>query len=190
MKPDCLTASECKILLSLARDALESSVKTGAVSPLPQGLPERLMEAGASFITLTHQGDLRGCIGVIEPFRSLAEDVRENTMGAAFFDPRFPKVQISELDGMVIEIAILSPLRQIVYEGETELIQALSPGVDGVLVKDDDKRATFLPKVWEKIPDPYLFMGMLCRKMGVPEDTWQKQQLEIYVYRTESICES
>jgi AmmeMemoRadiSam system protein A len=148
------------------------------------------MEAGASFITLTQQGKLRGCIGVIEPFRSLAEDVRENAMGAAFFDPRFPKVQIPELDGMAIEIAILSPLRRIDYQGEAELIEALCPGVDGVLVKDEDKRATFLPKVWEKIPDPYLFMGMLCRKMGVPEDTWQNQPLEIYVYQTESICES
>ena len=190
MKPDRFTASECKILLSLAREALEASVKTGVIPPLPQALPERLMETGASFITLTHSRELRGCIGVIEPFRSLAEDVRENTMGAAFFDPRFPKVQPEELEGMAIEIAILSTLKRVVYKGEAELIQALSPGVDGVLIKDDDKRATFLPKVWEKIDDPYMFLGMLCRKMGVPEDTWQKQPLEIYVYQTEVICEN
>ena len=190
MKPDHLTGSERRVLLSLARDALEASVKTGVTPPLPQGLPERLLEEGASFVTLTHQGKLRGCIGVIEPFRALAEDVRENTMGAAFFDPRFPKVQIQELEGMAIEIAILSPLRQIEYQGEVELLRALRPGVDGVLVKTDEKRATFLPKVWDKIPDPNLFMGMLCRKMGVPEDTWQQQPLEIYVYQTADIGEN
>jgi AMMECR1 domain-containing protein len=90
---------------------------------------------------------------------------------------------------MAIEIAILSSLKRIVYQGEAELIQALRPAVDGVLVKDGEKRATFLPKVWEKIPDPGMFMGMLCRKMGVREDTWQTQQLEIYVYQTAEICE-
>ncbi len=189
MKPAHLTASECNYLLRLARESLEAVVKTGSLSPLPTNLPENLQREGASFVTLIHKGELRGCIGVIEPIRSLAEDVRENTMGAAFYDPRFSKVQPHELEGMAIEIAILSSLKRIEYQGETELIEALKPMVDGVLIREEGKRATFLPKVWEKIPEPSLFLGLLCRKMGVPEDHWRTHPLEIYVYQTTDIRE-
>jgi AmmeMemoRadiSam system protein A len=181
-----LSIHEKKCLLDLAWQSLEEAVAAGDLSPWsPEGFPSRLLENGATFITLYYNGKLRGCVGAVEARRPLAEDVRGNTVAAAFHDPRFSRVQAPELEGITIAISILSPLQELVYSDADDLIGQIRPRVDGILINQGEQRATFLPKVWEKIPEPPRFLSVLCEKMGVPEDTWQTERLRVFVYQTD-----
>ncbi len=184
-----LSVEDKKTLLAMARSALEEAVTSGELAPWsPEGLSDRLRDPGAAFVTLYLGEKLRGCVGSVEAQRSLAEDVRVHTMAAAFNDPRFSRVKTPELDGMVIEISILSPLQELAYKDPDDLLRQIRPAIDGVLIKMGDRQATFLPKVWEKISDPRLFLSLLCEKMGVPEDSWLKEPLTVYVYQTEDLA--
>ncbi len=190
-KDRMLTKEEQSLLLSLARDALERGV---AGVPLPtldhDSLPNVLLEDGASFVTLTIDGKLRGCIGSLEPYQPLAEDVREHAIAAALKDYRFPPVESSEVDLIQIEISRLTRPQPLVYQDAEDLLSKLRPGIDGLVLKQNWRRATFLPQVWEKIPDPEDFLSHLCHKMGVPVDTWKKERLEVFIYRVEEFHES
>jgi AmmeMemoRadiSam system protein A len=186
-----LGAHEKETLLALARQSLKEAVTKGELTPWsPEGLPARLLDPCATFVTLYYRGKLRGCVGAVEARRPLAEEVRIQTMAAAFYDPRFSRVQPPELEEISIEISILSPLQELAYKNPEDLLRQIRPEVDGVLIKLEERRATFLPKVWDKIADPRIFLSLLCEKMGVPEDTWEKEQLTVWVYQTDDLGSS
>ena len=186
-----LTPEEQKILLRLARESVERAVKGEELPPLDlSALPSRLREEGSSFVTLTLHGKLRGCIGSLEPYESLAEDVREHAAGAALKDPRFPPVSEDELSGLEIEISRLTRPIPLEYRDANDLLSRLRPHVDGVILRADaHHRATFLPQVWEKIPDPAEFLDNLCYKMGLEPDMWRRQHFEVLTYQVEEFRE-
>lgn len=190
MSVNKLTTDEKQILLHIAREALESSVKGETLAPLNRTpLTPCLKEPGASFVTLTVNGDLRGCIGALEPYQPLAEDVREHAIAAALEDPRFPPVQPPELDNIHIEVSYLTAPIKLEYKDPDDLLAKLRPNVDGVILRDEWRRATFLPQVWEKIPDKAEFLSNLCYKMGAPASLWRQKHLEVLVYQVEEFHE-
>lgn len=188
---DALTQEEQQLLLRLAREALERGVRGETLPPLdPSSLTPRLQEPGATFITLTRDGELRGCIGTLEPYQPLAEDVREHAVAAALEDPRFPPVRENELDRIQIEVSRLTRPVPLEYRDADDLLSKLRPHVDGVILRDGPRRSTFLPQVWEKIPDPAEFLENLCYKMGADPHLWRKKHPEVLVYQVEEFHES
>jgi AmmeMemoRadiSam system protein A len=187
---DPLTAEEKQTLLHLARAALERGVRGQELPrPDPKSLTPHLEAPGASFITLTIAGDLRGCIGALEAYQPLVQDVREHALAAALEDPRFPPVTAGELDQIEIEISRLTPPQNLEYRDAEDLLRHLRPDVDGVILRDGRQRATFLPQVWEKIPDKAQFLDALCSKMGTARDTWRHKHLEVLTYQVEEFHE-
>ena len=189
---DKLTLEEQQLLLRLAREAIERGVKGEKLYPLDeQALPPQLREKGSSFITLTLHGELRGCIGALDAYQSLAEDVREHAVAAALKDPRFPAVRKEELDGIQIEISRLTRPVPLDYKDANDLVSKLRPHVDGVILRDKatGRHGTFLPQVWEKISDPVEFLNSLCYKMGMSEHVWRSRQLEVLTYEVEEFHE-
>ncbi len=185
-----LTDEEKRSLLKMAREALENAVHARALSPLdPAALSPALQAEGASFVTLTVRGQLRGCIGALQPYQPLAADVREHAIAAGLQDPRFPPVVESELKDIEIEISRLTQPTPLEYRDADDLLARLRPGVDGVILRDGWHRATFLPQVWGKIPDKANFLNNLCRKMGMPADAWRKKRLEVFTYQVEEFHE-
>jgi AmmeMemoRadiSam system protein A len=190
MAEDKLTAEEKQILLRLARQALDTSVRGEKLPPLYlESMPPRLRDQGASFVTLTIQGKLRGCIGALDPYQPLAEDVREHAVAAALQDYRFPNVTPEELSQIEIEVSRLTIPIPLEYDTPEDLLSKLRPGIDGVLLRDGTRRATFLPQVWEKIPDPAEVLDNLCYKMGAESNLWRKKQLEVSIYQVEEFHE-
>ncbi len=186
-----LSEAERAMLLKLARQAIDTAVRGKGLLPLNMdALPARLRQPGATFVTLTQRGYLRGCIGALEPQQPLAEDVREHAIGAALHDFRFPPVQPEEVEELHIEISRLTLPKDLTYETPQQLLDSLRPGVDGVILRDGARRATFLPQVWEKIPDPEEFLDHLCQKMGVSHDLWRRKKLRVQVYQVEEFHEA
>jgi hypothetical protein len=181
---------EKNLLLRIARQAIVQAVLGQSKSSVePESLPARLMEPGASFVTITKFGELRGCIGTLEPYLPLVEDVREHAIAAALEDYRFPPVTADELNDLHIEISLLTIPVPIEYETPEDLLKKLRPGVDGVVIKDGFHRATFLPQVWQKIPKPAEFLAHLCMKMGAPPDLWKRKKIRVEVYQVEEFEE-
>jgi hypothetical protein len=167
---DSLLPGEQRTLLRIARDSIAHGLRTGR--PLcvePSDCERGLRDPRAVFVTLRKQGALRGCIGELEPSRTLVESVAYHAYTAAFFDPRFSPVRIDELDALDIHVSVLSPLEEIVFETEDDLVAKLRPGEDGLLLQDGVHRATFLPAVWESLGEPWRFLRELKRKAGLPE---------------------
>ncbi len=187
---ETLTTSERQTLLRIARESLEDAVR-GKALPLLSVYPitPALGANGASFVTLTVQGELRGCIGALEAYQPLAEDVREHAVAAALEDPRFPPVREEELSRIQIEVSRLTPPKQLEYETSEELLAKLRPHVDGVVLRHGSRRATFLPQVWEKIPNPEEFLNQLCYKMNVKPNTWRDVKLLVFTYQVEEFHE-
>jgi AmmeMemoRadiSam system protein A len=184
------TAEERQTLLKLARQALEAGVRGQPLPPLDlAGMSARLRQQGASFVTLTRRGELRGCVGALEAYQPLAEDVREHAIAAALQDYRFPPVQARELSEIQIEISCLTPPQDLEYAQPGDLPRVLRPHIDGVTLFDGRRRATFLPQVWEKLPDPEAFLSHLCQKMGAPDDLWSLRKLRVQTYQVEEFCE-
>jgi AmmeMemoRadiSam system protein A len=185
-----LTDGEKQILLRLAREAMEFAVTSKTLPPLnPSLLSRSLKEPGASFVTLTINNDLRGCIGALEAHQPLVDDVREHAVAAALEDPRFPPVSQSELSRIQLEVSRLTAPHPLEYSSSDDLLKKLRPHVDGVILKDGYRRATFLPQVWEKIPDPVEFLEQLCQKMGSSPNAWRKSSLQVLVYQVEEFKE-
>lgn len=186
-----LTPEERVLLLTIARHAVQAAACGELLPPLSiETLPPRLQIPGASFVTLTRKnGELRGCIGALEAYLPLAEDVQEHAVAAALHDYRFPPLQQCELSDLVIEISRLTFPRAMAYECPEDLVKALRPGVDGVVVRDGVYRATFLPQVWAKLPEPEDFLGHLCQKMGAPADLWRFKRLQVLTYQVEEFHE-
>ena len=186
-----LTLEEQEILLRLAREAMERGVREEELPPLDlDSLPLPLRAEGSSFVTLTSRGQLRGCIGSLEAYQPLAEDVRLHAIAAALKDPRFPPVKEEELSDIHIEISRLTRPIPLEYTDAKDLLGRLCPHVDGVILRDDSyHRATFLPQVWKKIPDPAEFLSNLCHKMGLEPDLWRWKHFEVLTYQVEEFYE-
>jgi AmmeMemoRadiSam system protein A len=190
MIPDKLTPDERGELLRIARQALQEAVKGELLTPLDlSSMPASLRADGASFVTLTRNGELRGCIGALEARQALAEDVREHAVAAALQDYRFPPVAPDELPEIQVEISRLTPTQALEYQTPEDLLASLRPCVDGVVLKYGGRRATFLPQVWEKLPEPAVFLSYLCQKMGASPDAWRRHKLEVFTYEVEEFAE-
>jgi uncharacterized protein len=190
MIPEPLTSHERQQLLILARRAIERAVACKEPEALNlANLSRCLQEPGTAFVTLTIAGKLRGCIGGLEVTQSLAEDVREHAIAAALHDYRFPPVCPEEVNAIKIEISRLTPLQKVNYSTPQDLLGRLHPKIDGVVLSDGVRRATFLPQVWEKLPEPELFLSYLCAKMGASQDIWRTKPLQIWVYQVEEFHE-
>lgn len=156
-------------LLHLARNAIGESF---GMAPQPVAERPEWRQPGASFVTLTRHGELRGCIGSLEAWRPLAEDVAANARAAAFRDPRFAPLTAGELAGIRVEVSLLTPAQPLPWRDEAEALAQLRPGIDGVILIAGRHRATFLPQVWEQLPDPANFLAHLKRKAGLAADYW------------------
>jgi AmmeMemoRadiSam system protein A len=179
------------IILKLARDALQIAAAREHLPPIDlNNLPAELQKPGASFVTLTKNEALRGCIGALEAKLPLAEDIRQHAVAAALHDYRFPNVEVDEIDEIRIEVSILTEPKPLEYEDPETLLELLRPSVDGVIITDGLRRATFLPQVWERIPSPSMFLSMLCEKASMPSDAWKTKKLQVFIYQVETVHEA
>ncbi len=187
---DPLSEDERRLLLHYARQAIELGVYQ-IPSPILDlsKLPRHLSEKGASFVTLTINGELRGCVGALEAYQPLVEDVCEHAIAAALQDYRFPPLEKEEVSKIKIEISRLTKPTDLDYDRPEELVSKLRPNIDGVTLFDGWRRATFLPQVWSKLPEPALFLDHLCDKMGAPHNIWKKKILKVQVYQVEEFHE-
>ena len=175
------------MLLDVARQSIESGLRTG--QPLvidPDAYPPELREQRATFVTLRRAGELRGCLGGLVASRPLIGDVAHSAFQAAFRDSRFPPIEAEELATLEIHVSILSPLEPLSAPDEEALLNAIRPGVDGLVVRDRARQGTFLPAVWESFPEPSAFWYELKRKAGLPVDSWSSRW-EIFRYTVESL---
>ena len=156
-------------LIALARNAIGARFGIAALAVVHQAALER---DGATFVTLILQGELRGCVGSIESRRPLSADVRANAVAAAFRDPRFPPLAAHELPATSVEVSLLSPPQAFAVADEADLTRQLCPGIDGIVLQYEHRRATFLPQVWETLPEPRDFVAALKKKAGLREDFW------------------
>jgi AmmeMemoRadiSam system protein A len=179
------TLDEQNILLDLARRTLERVTHGQSPPDLDlDKLPPALAEDRACFVTLRRRvdGALRGCTGTLIARHPLAQEVVSMTIQTAFSDPRFRPVSENEVDGLHLEISVLTPPQPLTFDDSEDLLNKLHPGIDGVTLKLDNRRATFLPQVWESYPDPRIFLSLLCEKMGRAPDAWRSPRLEVETY--------
>lgn len=174
-----------RILPAIARAAIAS--RFGREAPVDVSAPW-LGEPRACFVTLTVGGELRGCIGSLEPSRPLLQDLRQNALAAAFRDPRFPPLGSGELELIRVEVSLLSPLEPLSFRDEADAVAQLRPGIDGVLLEYGHHRGTFLPQVWKELPGPREFVAHLKRKAGLPATFWD-DSLRLYRYTVEKFRE-
>ncbi|MEY5100278.1 MAG: hypothetical protein RJA36_2997 [Pseudomonadota bacterium] len=160
------------VLLALARSAIERALALPATGCVESGQHDWLRQPGASFVTLTQRGQLRGCIGSLEARRPLANDVQHNAVAAALHDPRFVPLAAAELRFTMVEVSVLSPAEPLEFDDETDALARLRPGLDGIVLEYGARRSTFLPQVWEQLPEPRDFLSQLKRKAGLGSDFW------------------
>jgi AmmeMemoRadiSam system protein A len=180
------TEEKGQVLLPLARAAIAREL--GRTLAADDTAPW-LRAAGACFVTLTQQGELRGCIGTLEAHRPLLSDVRANALAAAFRDPRFAPLSARELESTDVEVSLLSPLQALSFSCEAEALAQLRPGLDGVVLEFGARRGTFLPQVWEQLPEASDFMAQLRRKAGLPAGFWH-DEVRLYRYTVDKWKES
>ena len=167
-------------LLGCARAAIGDAL--GLAGGWDEVCHPALAESGASFVTLTREGRLRGCIGTLEAHRSLGADVRANAVAAALRDPRFAPMHAGEFADTVIEVSVLGPARPLARGAQAEVLSRIRPHEDGVVLDWRGRRATFLPQVWSALPDPADFLRELKRKAGLAADFWAAD-LSLSTYR-------
>jgi uncharacterized protein, PH0010 family len=174
-------------LIAIAHDA----ILAGLGEPL-RGADEQqrwLHEKGATFVTLNRRQQLRGCMGSLQAHRVLLADIKANAAAAAFRDPRFPPLEIGELDEIEIEVSLLSALEPVIYENEQHALRQLRPGIDGVLLEFGAQRGTFLPQVWGHFSDTASFLRQLKQKAGLPADFWH-DDIRLQRYSVEKFKQS
>lgn len=176
-------------LLALARASIDAALAAGRLVPYrDEPLNPGLDRPGASFVTLRVGEDLRGCCGTVEATRPLHVDVWNNAWASAFADPRFPPLTPDEWAGASVDISVLSEPAPCDVSSELELLEVLRPGIDGVILQAGGRRSTFLPVVWEQLPEPRRFIRHLKLKAGWPADCWPAG-LQVWLYTTESFGE-
>ena len=178
-----LNAQEKILLLKLARQSIMLRLNIPIQDRiLDAQIPKSLTEPGAVFVTLTESEELRGCIGSLEAYRPLCLDVREDAIAAAFYDTRFSQVSSVELPEIRIEISVLGKQEKITYTNTADLHTQLKSNKPGVVISKAGFHATFLPQVWEELPQVEYFLTELCRKAGLPGSSWQNGDLEVSTY--------
>ena len=190
VETDELTEEEGKYLLTLARQTIEGRL----FGQEDQGQPDvdlspKLSEHRGTFVTLTKKGVLRGCIGHIIPQESVIEGIRVNAINAAFKDPRFPPLFREEWKNVKVEVSILTTPKPLEYADADDLLNKLRPGIDGLIIKKGFNQATFLPQVWEQLPDKKEFLRHLCVKAGLDREAWKHEKLEVSVYQAQAFEE-
>ena len=168
-----------RALIGCARHAIATELALAADSP---PVHAALLRRGATFVTLFHRGELRGCIGSLRATRELGFDVRENALAAAFRDPRFAPLAAPEFEATWVEVSLLSEAQSVRFDSECELRARLRPGIDGVTLELDQHRATFLPQVWDALPKAEDFLAALKHKAGIPLDFWSPR-LNVALYQ-------
>ena len=172
-------------LLEVARASIRHGLQHGrALDVKPADYPESLRPPRATFVTLEIDGRLRGCIGTLLAHQPLVADVAAHAYAAAFEDPRFPELTPEEFPRLEVHISVLSPPEPLQFETEDELLAQLRPGMDGLILQFRSHRATFLPAVWESLPNPYVFLAQLKQKAGLPLNFWSSE-LQAERYTTE-----
>jgi len=175
-----------RLLLEVAWESIRHGLAVGApLQPNPAAYPDVLRAPRAAFVTLHHHGALRGCIGHLEASQPLVLDVADNAFAAAFRDPRFGRLEPWELQDLELDCSVLTPAEPMVFQDEPDLLGQLRPGIDGLILEDGWARGTFLPAVWESLPEPRQFLNELKRKAGLPANHWSKT-LQVSRYQTES----
>ncbi|HRD49462.1 MAG: AmmeMemoRadiSam system protein A [Candidatus Competibacter sp.] len=171
-----LSNSDRAALLDVARASIQYGLRHGqALTVNPDDYPAALRPLRATFVTLEMDGQLRGCIGALAAYQPLVQDVAAHAYAAAFEDPRFPKLRPDEFPGLDLHLSVLSPPEPLHFGSEEELLAQLRPGMDGLILHFHHYRATFLPAVWETLPDPYMFLTQLKLKAGLPLDFWSPE---------------
>ena len=182
-----ISDEEKQILMDVARQSIHCGLEKGI--PLKINSAEystALQQQRATFITLNIRGHLRGCIGTLEAHQSLVEDVAEHAFAAAFRDPRFSPLTKNEEDRLSIHISILTPAEPMSFSSEEDLLNQIQPGIDGLILETESNRGTFLPSVWESLPDKKDFLNHLKKKAGLSSNFWS-DDVKISRYRTLSI---
>jgi len=185
-----LTEEEGKHLVEMARKTIEKALfnPKNKSEPDPVKFP-KFQERRGTFVTITMNGALRGCIGHIIPQESLVESIRVNAMNAAFRDPRFRPLSQSEFEKIKIEVSILTEPTPLAYTDANDLLGKLKPGTDGLIIRKGYHQATFLPQVWEQLPNKKEFLTHLCLKAGLAGDAWVNEALEVYTYQVQAFEE-
>jgi AmmeMemoRadiSam system protein A len=178
-----LNSRQGEMLLKLARKTLEQQFRKEKI-PLAPDEPALSVKA-AAFVTLKIDGKLRGCIGNLEPVGALWEGIRDNAINAAFNDHRFSPLTPEEVSAVQLDISVLSQPQPLEYKGTEDLLKKLRPGIDGVILRDGHRGATFLPQVWQQLPTMELFLGHLCLKAGLPQESWRQKKFEIQTYQVQ-----
>ena len=185
-----LTEAQGEYLLLEARKTIQDRLSGKKDIPKEtKDLPTVFHEKRGTFVTLTTRGNLRGCIGHIIPQESLIDGIRENAINAAFRDPRFSPLTSDEWKNVQVEISILTEPKPLAYTGGKDLLNKLRPGVDGVIIKKGFHQSTFLPQVWEQLPDKKAFLNHLCLKAGLSGNAWEKGDLEVSTYQVQAFEE-
>ncbi len=181
-----LSPADRATLLEIAHRSIRQGLDEGhPLKVRPEEFGPSLKAIRACFVTLHSGGVLRGCIGHLEATQTLVEDVAENAYSAAFRDPRFPPLTEPESAGLELHISVLTPAEPLPFESEDDLLRQLRPFRDGLILAEGLRRGTFLPSVWEQLPEPRDFLLHLKRKAGLPDDYWS-QSLKVYRYESES----
>jgi AmmeMemoRadiSam system protein A len=177
---------EREVLLDVARRSIRHGLDEGGALPIDvSNYSPHLDEQRASFVTLNRMGELRGCIGTLEAYQPLVQDVAEHAWAAAFRDPRFPPLRQDEFSDLEVHISILSEPEEMVFGNEADLLDQIRPGTDGLIIEDGGHRGTFLPSVWEQLPHKEDFLAHLKRKAGLSVSHWS-DSVRLWRYTTES----
>ena len=188
--PGALAPAQRATLMAVARRSIEHGLATGRPLPVvPSEYHRDLKAVRASFVTLQLRGQLRGCIGHLEAVQPLVVDVSENAFAAAFQDPRFNPLTAQEWPSVDIHLSLLTRPEPMRFQDEADLVRQIQPGVDGLILQDGPNRGTFLPSVWESLPQAADFLSHLKLKAGLPANHWSGR-VEVYRYRTESFGEA
>jgi AmmeMemoRadiSam system protein A len=185
-----LSEDEGRYLLGVARETIKNRLDNIEEPDIDwEEIPKKFQERLGTFVTVTIEDTLRGCIGHIIPRESLIEGIKENAINAAFKDPRFHPLTKEEFNRIEIEISILTSPQELSYENAEDLLKQLRPGIDGVIIKKGFYEATFLPQVWEQLSEKEEFLSHLCLKAGLSPESWKKEKLHVSIYQVQAFEE-
>ncbi len=189
-KANWLSENEGKGLLKVARETIESKLFKSKEPQIDwNSMPDIYKHKLGTFVTITIEDNLRGCIGHIIPRETLIEGIKINAVNAAFKDPRFLPLTKDEFENIEIEVSVLTPPERLSYTDAEDLLKKLRPGVDGVIIKKEFNESTFLPQVWEQLPDKKEFLAHLCLKAGLSPNEWQAGKLQVSTYQVQAFKE-
>ena len=178
---------EKNTLLNIARTSIEHGLEAGGPLEInTSAYPAILQQPRATFVTLKINDTLRGCIGTLIAKEALVNSIAHSAWSAAFEDPRFARLSTDELDKISISLSILSPPEPIEFNSEADLISKIRPGIDGLILEEGYNRGTFLPSVWESLPDAETFLQHLKQKSGLLPSYWS-ESIKVERYTAESI---